>query len=384
VTSQLLFTFNIILFCSQYFGENFHMSNSYKVAVKAIHSINDFEAFQKSSTCKQILDFVKDCAESVVGSSMADEFPVSEAVTKFVVFMDVLHSLVDEIPPLKQPMRFGNKAFRIWHEKVAVELSTFLVDLLPAEIGDAAIELTPYFLDMFGNTTRIDYGTGHELNFALVFLILLRLGVIVKSDLKAVVLRGFSAYIRTMRRLQKDYMLEPAGSHGVWGLDDYHCLVFLWGAAQLVTLPVKKSLDTVPPPSSDQDVTTAPHHPQHSKHHEPLECAHDITPSSVLDIAVLRQYAGEYLYLEGILFIRTIKSSAPFAETSPMLHDISGMHDWAKVCSGLMKLFQGEVLFKFPVAQHILFGSVISATWQTAAAATVAGPHGEESATSRK
>lgn len=94
-------------------------------------------------------------------------------------------------------------------------------------------EIAVYLVHSFGNKKRIDYGTGHEAHFIAFLLCIKEVGCISEDDFSALILNVFWEYVLVMRSLQIKYWLEPAGSHGVWGLDDYHFLPFYFGSAQL-------------------------------------------------------------------------------------------------------------------------------------------------------
>lgn len=110
-----------------------------------------------------------------------------------------------------------------------------LTTVLPAELHPAVPYLSPYFLTSFGSFLRMDYGSGHETSFAIFLLCLSLLGFFTseQDEERQVVLLLFVRYLKLCWRLQDVYNLEPAGSHGVWGLDDYSFLGYIFGSGQL-------------------------------------------------------------------------------------------------------------------------------------------------------
>ena len=84
----------------------------------------------------------------------------------------------------------------------------------------------------------------------------------------------------------------------------------------------------------------------------------DIPPAAVHDERLLEAEHAEYLYLAAVRFVRQVKKG-PFHEHSPYLNDISQLASWQRVVDGLVRMYDGEVLGKLPVVQHLPFGELL-------------------------
>ncbi|PTB76012.1 Phosphotyrosyl phosphatase activator [Trichoderma longibrachiatum ATCC 18648] len=236
---------------------------TFKVPSRRILSKADHDLFLASPTYNLILAWVFGLSESVVDTpkSAIKDDSLSEPVKAILAILDEAETCVSQSPPTEQGgSRFGNKAFR-------------------------------GFLDL-------------------------------PRDLP--VLRVFARYLALMRVVQMAYYLEPAGSHGVWGLDDYQFLPFLFGASQLL------------------------HHPF-------------ITPRAIHQDLTVEEFGDDFLYLGQVKFVNSTKTVKGLRWHSPMLDDISSSKSWAKIDGGMRRMFVAEVLGKLPVMQHFLFGSLIPA-----------------------
>ncbi|KAL3232539.1 Serine/threonine-protein phosphatase 2A activator 1 [Nakaseomyces bracarensis] len=260
--------------------------------------------------------------ESNDGGKDDGEVSITNIMREFVEILERLDQLLTETPPLPGPRRFGNMACRDWHVKIDKEIPLLLTNLLKnyfPKYEDAQCELTYYLKNSFGSATRLDFGTGHELSFVATIAALEMLGAQFNGD---EFLYIYNKYCSLVHRLILTYTLEPAGSHGVWGLDDHFHLAYILGSSQWCS---RKTLAML--------------------------------PDDLNDNTLVKKYSSTNLFCKTLNFVFTVKSG-PFREHSPMLYDISKtVRSWPKVKKGLWKMYKEEVLNKFPVVQHFWFGT---------------------------
>jgi len=297
-------------------------SHKFVVPTRQILNAMDMVKWTRSSAYRDFLGFIQTLNESVKSQPMSINCNVSDTCTALILILDSLQDLIKKFPPVDQPQRFGNKAFKSWYEAMKESIPTLISEILPESQKGASVELVAYLHDSFGNATRIDYGTGHEACFVAFLCCLYKLRVLTGHDDVAIVNKVFARYLDLMRELQKEYRMEPAGSHGVWGLDDFQFIPFIWGSSQLV--------------ANSQ-----------------------ISPESIPELACATANKNDYMFFDCLACIHRTKTGL-FAEHSNTLWGISSVPHWTKVNSGLLKMYKAEVLAKFPVMQHFVFGSLLS------------------------
>jgi len=270
------------------------------------------------------VSFMKRLSQAVRGQPTQSDVEMGEAASRLTAMLGTFDEWIEEYPPEElAEQRYGNKAFRKWYSRLESEVGGLVGNVL-GEMSASKCEVLPYLLDGFGNSTRIDYGSGHEASFLIFLLCLYELGLLKEGvDDKAIVLRVFHRYLKLVRHLQRAYRMEPAGSRGVFCLDDYQFAPFIFGSSQLI---------------GDR---------------------HQLIPDHYLSADIVEQHQRDNLFFEAIQFINETKTG-PFYEHSNQLYNISAVPTWEKVNSGLFKMYEAEVLKKFPVVQHFLFGRLFS------------------------
>jgi len=281
----------------------------------------DVETWRNSKSYRDYAIFLRRLNESVVGCYLPWESgQPSKAIQSLLMLLDTLDGWVSDIPPLESPQRFGNLAFRTWGKRLEEKADKVLEALLGNDFAAAIPLVKPLFLVSFGSFTRMDYGTGHETCFALFLLCLTLIRFLqpVVEEEREIVLRVFVRYLHLCWKLQDIYRLEPAGSHGVWGLDDYSFLGYIFGSGQL----------------RDQK-------------------------STPVSVVLERSLPSTNIYFISIMRIHQVKSG-PFHEHSSQLYSIAtSVPNWAKVNSGLFKMYEAEVLGKRVVVQHVPLGGLL-------------------------
>ena len=266
----------------------------------------------------EFLSFLDRLCDSIAGLPRPETSaqPAASPVSRLSHMLHHIETIAASVPlETRCAHRFGNPAFR----KFVAALDATAVGLVEGFVAGPHVlhaeAIATYLVRSFGNAERLDYGTGHELNFFAFVFCLHQAGALPPESLAAVVHVVFWEYFALVRSVIRRFSLEPAGSRGVWGIDDYQFLPFLFGAAQLVG-------DT------------------------------QLTPQGCTSSGIARAHRETHLFCNAVAAI-TEQKSGSCGDFSAYLHFIrTRVRGWRKVREGLRKMYEMEILNKFVVMKH--------------------------------
>ncbi|KAK2194478.1 bifunctional PTPA superfamily/Phosphotyrosyl phosphatase activator [Babesia duncani] len=275
-------------------------------------------------TSHDILSFVKDINKSIK-SIPNTEFACNKNVevsdsTKLEA-VDSLKYIIQKLgnwtklfdPKYYDRTRFGNQGFRKWHDHIKM-MCDDLFEESGISINIIGVNEFPKvkatLLNSFGCTSRLDYGTGHELQFIYFLQMLYNLKILHHNDLAKLAITVINEYFELVRRLLERYSLEPAGSKGAWGIDPYQFLPYLFGSSQLISNEL-------------------------------------ISPMKALERDFVEQHKDQYIFMKAMKYAMDMSKDTPLEISCPMLVNIAINCSWEKMNEGMIKMYDIEVVSRF-------------------------------------
>lgn len=255
--------------------------------------------FVKTDAYRKVKEFIYKIDLSIKENKM----PRNE-----IIIMPVLlecEKAIEETELSKEPCRFANKGMVTVIEKIE-------------KLSDEKCNGNLYLKESFGNKVRMDYGTGHELNFLCFILTQVKQnepnlfrapnssqeeGIIDSHYLNDVefILDNMWYYMKLIRRHIKKFNIEPAGARGCWSVNDFSLMGHVMGSG----------------------------------------------------VAVLEPTLSDFYLKYKDIWSEAIK------RPNPLLFQIIAL-DARSANLGLIKMYFNDVLEKFVVTQHFIFGEILS------------------------
>ncbi|XP_043656918.1 serine/threonine-protein phosphatase 2A activator isoform X2 [Drosophila teissieri] len=173
-----------------------------------VQSTSDIEAWLASRAYFTLITYLNNVSTEIQGIRNTDWFPISQNIRRLTAIFDKLDSMIVANPPapvvLGATLDPGNKGYRRWAHSMLRDIYQLVEKAVPCSKCRHVNELGVYLSGSFGSSTKIEYGTGHELSFLFFMCALFKAEILnQEEDLAASALVLFDRYMQFVRRLQK-------------------------------------------------------------------------------------------------------------------------------------------------------------------------------------